>query len=117
MLMSYSRVINEMMMIDSLSKPMAARILNAVLQNIKLTTSITEKRISVTHRYSIEEKKIHSDYTSFLAWIYILCAPKKKISKIYGLGKESVGFILQLRKQHEFEQRLYNELASIVFDF
>ena len=117
MQISYSRIINEMMMTDGLSKPMASRILNAILKNIKLTTSIAKSRTSVIHRYSIEEKKMHSDYTSFLAWIYILCAPKKKISKIHGLGKESVEFILQLRKRHEFEQRLYNELAYIVFDF
>lgn len=78
MLMSYNRVINEMTMTDGLSKPMAVRILNAVLKNIKLTTSIAEKRISVIHRYSVEEKKIRSDYTSFLAWVYILCAPKKE---------------------------------------
>lgn len=117
MLMSYSRIINEMMITNGLSKQMASRILNAVLQNIKLTTSITKMRLSDIHRCSIEEKKTYGDYTSFLAWIYILCAPKKKISKIYGLGKESVAFILQIRKQHEFEQRLYNELASIVFDF
>lgn len=117
MLISYNRIINEMMMTNGISKPMASRILNAVLQNIKLTQSIVETRLSVIHGCSIEEKKIYSDYRSFLAWIYILCAPKKRISKIYGLGKESVAFILQIRKQHEFEQRLYNELAAIIFDF